>query len=146
MAALLDVNALIALVDTRHVFHEVMGRWFLAHVQSGWATCPITENGMIRVLSQPAYCSGRRTVAEAIQGLKALRVAFSGTHQFWPDGLSLTDSAVLQPSLVGGSGQVTDVYLMALAISREGTLVSFDRTLAWQAVRGGSAGLVQLPE
>src|SRR4051812_24623272 len=85
MAALLDVNALIALVDSDHVGHSAMQKWFLKHHRSGWATCPLTENGMVRVLSQPAYPSGQRSPAEVIQILHALKQAFEDSHRFWSD-------------------------------------------------------------
>ncbi len=73
MAALLDVNALIALVDADHIEHRAMQKWFQRRHRSGWATCPLTENGMIRVLSQASYPSGQRTPAEGIQVLNALK-------------------------------------------------------------------------
>jgi uncharacterized protein len=146
MAALLDVNALIALVDSQHLAHEEMQRWFLQRHGSGWATCPLTENGMVRVLSQPAYPSGQRTSAEVIQVLNALKAAFESSHEFWPDDISLSDDAVFESVLIAGPRQVTDVYLLGLAAWHKGTLVSFDRSLAWQALRGGSERLVQRPE
>jgi uncharacterized protein len=145
MAALLDVNALIALVDSQHLAHEEMQRWFLLQHGSGWATCPLTENGMVRVLSQPAYPSGQRTPAEVVQVLNALKAAFGTSHQFWADDISLSDS-MFDSVLIAGPRQVTDVYLLGLAARHEGTLVSFNRSLAWQALRGGSERLVQRPE
>ncbi len=134
MPALLDVNALIALVDIDHVDHAAMQKWFTKHQRFGWATCPFTENGMVRVLSQAAYPSGRRTPAEVIQTLAALKGAFSGSHRFWPDDVSITDESLFDGALLVGSRQVTDVYLRGLASQRKGALVSFDRRLAWQAV------------
>ena len=93
MAALLDVNALIALVDSDHVSHLPMQLWFLSQQQNGWATSPITENGMIRVLSQPAYPSGQRLAAEAIQILVDLKSAFPESYEFWTDDISLADES-----------------------------------------------------
>ncbi len=145
MAALLDVNALISLVDSDHVDHRAMQKWFLSHHQEGWATCPLTENGMVRVLSQPAYPSGQRTPMEVIQLLAALKAAFELSYQFWPDDVSLTEEEAFQGELIAGPRQVTDVYLLGLASRRAGTVVSFDRFLAWQGVRGGSKRLIQLP-
>ncbi len=145
MAALLDVNALISLVDPDHVDHQTMQTWFLVHHQEGWATCPLTENGMVRVLSQPAYPSGQRSPAEVIELLGALKSAFIGSYEFWPDDLSLTESEAVHSHLIGGPRQVTDVYLLALAQKRAATVVSFDRSLAWQCVRGASKRLIQLP-
>ena len=145
MAALLDVNALIALVDSDHLDHQSMQKWFGGQQASGWATCPITENGMVRVLSQPAYPSGQRTPAEVIQVLGALKAKFAGSYQFWPDDTSLADRSVFERTLIAGTRQVTDVYLLGLAARHKGTLVSFDLSLAWQAVRNGSKRLVQHP-
>jgi hypothetical protein len=144
-AVLLDVNFLIALVDSDHVGHQAAQKWFTAHHRAGWATCPLTENGMVRVLSQPAYPSGQRTPAEVIQILAALKTSFINSHQFWPDELSITDDSVFDNSLVAGTRQITDVYLLGLASRHKGALLSFDPSLPWQSVRGGSARLVQHP-
>jgi toxin-antitoxin system PIN domain toxin len=144
LAALLDVNALIALVDRDHVGHDPMHRWFATHANKGWATCPITENGMIRVLSQPAYPSGQRSPAEAIQVLGALKTAYRGVHQFWADDVSLSDESLFDPAYIIGSRQVTDAYLLGLAARRKQRVVSFDRSLPWQAIRNGSSQLIQL--
>ncbi len=145
MAALLDVNALIALVDSDHVSHEAAQKWFTQHQQSGWATCPLTENGMVRVLSRPAYPSGQRTPAEVIQVLVELKNAFRKSHEFWSDNLSISDDSVFAGSMIASTRQVTDAYLLGLSFQHKGTLVSFDRSLAWQAVRGGTEQLVQRP-
>lgn len=145
MAWLLDVNALIALLDSDHVHHEIMHRWFARHAREQWATSPLTENGVVRVLSQPAYPSGQRTPAEVIQVLRRLKNAHAHRHRFWPDEVSLTDAALFREEYVIGSKQVTDVYLLGLAMKRRGKLVSFDRALPWQAIHGGTRGLVELP-
>ena len=100
---------------------------------------------MVRVLSQPAYPSGQRTPAEVIQVLNALKSAFEESYQFWPDDVSIADDSLLNSALIAGSRQVTDAYLLALAARHNGTIASFDRSLAWQAVRGGSAHLIQRP-
>ncbi len=145
MSALLDVNALIALVDSDHVDHAAITRWFRRHHGKGWATCPVTENGMVRVLSQPSYPSGRRTPAEVIEVLKALKTAFEKSHEFWSDDLSLADATIFKAPLIAGPRNVTDAYLLGLAAQREGTLVSFDRSLPWQAIQGGSEKLIRVP-
>ena len=77
--------------------------------------------------------------------LSALKAAFSVSHKFWPDDLSLSDDSMFEPALIAGSRQVTDVYLLGLAAHHKATLVSFDRSLPWQAIRGGSARLIQSP-
>lgn len=146
MAALLDVNALIALVDRDHVHHERMHRWFTGNANRGWATCSITENGMIRVLAQPKYPSGQRTPAEAIQVLRALKAAYRQVHEFWKDDVSLSDPSLFDPAYIAGARQVTDAYLLGLAARRKQRVVSFDRSLPWQAIRNGSPQLMELPD
>jgi len=144
MAALLDVNSLISLVDSDHVGHKIMQRCFNRHWKSGWATCPLTENGMIRVLSQPAYASGQRTPAEVVQILEELKESFAAAYSFWADDASLTDGTLFDVSLVAGARQITDIYLIGLAVRHKGMLVSFDRSLAWRAVKGGDARFVHV--
>ncbi len=145
MAALLDVNAIIALVDSDHVGHEAIENWFTKRHRSGWATCPITENGTVRVLSQAAYPSGQRTPTEVIQILNALKAEFKKSYEFWHDDLSIADDSAFDSALIAGTRQVTDAYLLGLASRHRGTLVSFDRSLAWQGVRGGSRRLITHP-
>jgi len=145
LAALLDLNALIALVDSEHASHKAITSWFRQHHRGGWATCPLTENGMVRILSQRKYASGRRTPAEVIQVLDALKIAFAQWHEFWLDSLSLTDSSLFDSANIVGSKQITDVYLLGLAFQHSAKLVSFDRTLAWRAIRGGSKDLILSP-
>lgn len=142
---LLDVNALIALVDSEHVHHRVITRWFRQHHSAGWATCPLTENGMVRVLSQTAYPTGRRTPGQVIEILSALKTAFAQSHKFWSDDLSLTDTTVFDFALIAGSRLVADAYLLGLAFQHTSKLVSFDQNLPWQAIRGASKALIQLP-
>ena len=80
---LLDVNVLVALFDPSHIHHEAAHAWFGPRREEGWATCPLTENGMVRVLSNPAYPGRRTTVADAVSRLTAF--AASGHRKFWPD-------------------------------------------------------------
>jgi hypothetical protein len=142
---LLDVNALIAFLDLKHVHHAVMREWFFNHSQQGWATCPISENGAIRVLFQPTYPSGRRTPAEVIRALHYLKNAQSEFYSFFPDDVSFTHKWVLEFCDLIQTATVADVYLLALAHSRKARLVSFDRKLPWQAIQGASANLVEHP-
>ena len=145
MANLLDVNSLIALLDSDHVRHGVMQRWFDEHSRDGWATCPITENGLIRVVSHANYPSGRRSPAEIVNTLRHLKLARADSHQFWPDAVTLTDETLFRCQYLVGSRQVTDAYLLGLAAKRGGTLVSFDGSLPWQAIQGAARSLVQKP-
>jgi toxin-antitoxin system PIN domain toxin len=133
MRALFDVNALLALFDPGHTFHASARDWWEVNQEPGWATCPLTQNGFIRVMSQASY-SGRRSILEAIDALQ-LGVVQPG-HEFWPDSLSITDSAFIDPARILGPNQVTDIYLLGLAVKHGGRLVTFDRGIPLAAVRG----------
>ena len=130
--ALLDVNLLIALFDPDHVHHEAAHAWFGPHRSSGWATCPLTENGVVRILSTPAYGASAERPAEIVRRLAAFRA--SGDHVFWPDDVSLCDARLFTLSV--GHRQLTDVYLLALALRHDGRLATFDRSIPERAVRG----------
>lgn len=145
MVSLLDVNCLIALLDVDHVHHATMERWFKSNSKEGWATCPITENGLIRVMSLPRYPSGRRSPQAVIERLQMLKEAYGSTYEFWADEISLTDVAFFRPHFITGSLLVTDAYLLGVASQRGAKLVSFDRSLPWQAIRGGTAKLIETP-
>ena len=145
MVSLLDVNCLIALLDVDHVHHATMGRWFRSNASNGWSTCPISEKGLVRVMSQPRYPSGRRSPAQVIERLRMLKRGHLAEFQFWPDDISLTDELVFRSEYITGSLNVTDAYLLGLAFKRGAKLVSFDRTLPWQAIRNGTARLVESP-
>lgn len=139
MTWLLDVNVLIALIDPTHVGHEPAHQWFQSVNGSAWATCPLTENGVIRIVGHPKYpnsAGSPAAVAPIVAGLRALP-----GHVFWPDELSLVASDLVDPALVLTPGQVTDTYLLALAVSNGGRLVTFDRRLSTKAVQGGPSGL-----
>lgn len=137
MVALLDVNILVALFDPRHVHHETAHDWFRRQVESGWATCPITENGLVRVLSHPKYRGRGTTVAGAATALGAFR-GF-GQHEFWPATPSISDPDRFDFRHMTGHRQVTDAYLLALAVVRKGTLATFDRAITPKAVEGARA-------
>lgn len=136
MRALLDVNLLLALLDQDHVFHQVAREWLAVEIHHGWASCPITTNGFVRIVSQPAYPSPV-SIAEAIRRV-GLACA-TPHHEFWPCSVSLLDPLRFDPTRLHGSRQVTDAYLLALAVERGGRLVTFDRSVALSAVRGATA-------
>lgn len=122
--ALLDVNALVALAWDSHVHHARMRTWFAANGSSGWATCPVTESGFVRVSSNPRVLPapiGTRTAREVLAALRA-----AGTHRFLTDDVSMTDQDV--PPVVGHR-QVTDAHLLALARRHATSLVTFDAAL-----------------
>ncbi len=129
MTFLLDVNVLVSLFDSAHVNHDSAHAWFGRAGSSSWATCPITENGFIRVLSSPAYPTVLATPTEIVERL-ARFCALPG-HVFWSDDFSLTTAldADTRARLLGCQ-QVTDYYLAALAAKRVGRLATFDGSLA----------------
>ena len=132
MVALLDVNVLVALFDPSHVHHEAAHAWFSKRREAGWATCPLTENGLLRVVSGTAYPGRRTTLADALSRLRAFRS--SGHHEFWSDSVTLTASGSIDPTRLAGGGQLTDIYLLLLATERSGCLATFDRRIALAAV------------
>lgn len=141
MIALLDVNVLIALVDANHVHHDAAHAWF-GEGRAHWATCPITENGLVRIISHPKYPNGVSSPAVALELLTRLKAV--GAHTFWPDDVSLTDLTAFRGDRLLAFHQVTDVYLLGLAARRGGRLVTFDRKLSTAAVLGGPAALLTL--
>jgi hypothetical protein len=132
VVALLDVNVLVALFDPDHIHHDLAHDWFREARRHGWATCPITENGLVRVLSHPSYGAGLtvKDVAGYLQTMKA-----SGQHHFWPDEISVVDRRRFQTGLIAGSRQLTDVYLLGLAAHHRARLATFDRAIPINAVK-----------
>ena len=142
MRALLDVNVLIALLDSAHTQHTVAHAWLRRNIGKGWASSPITQNGVVRIMSQPGYpqAISLQRAAELLR--KATATAH---HAFWPDDLSLLDDSRIDLARVHGPRQVTDASLLALAVQHGGCFVTFDAAIASSAVRGaGPKGLVIL--
>ena len=139
MRALLDVNVLIALFDADHTSHETALEWFRDNAKNGWASCPITQNGCVRIMSHPAYPNAY-TVNEIVRRLH--RASIERMHEFWPDDVSVLNDQVIDTTRVHGPRQLTDVYLLALAVGRGGVLVTFDQSIALSAVRGATAASV----
>lgn len=139
MTYLLDVNVLIALVDPRHLFHDTANRWFQATAKASWATCPITENGLLRIVGNPRYQNPIGPPSE-IAGLLRLLRQMDG-HVFWPDGISLSDKDLVDPAALATIDQITDTYLLALAVHNGGRLATFDRKLSTRAVSNGAPAL-----
>ena len=133
MRALLDVSVLIALLDAAHVHHVLARDWLQDNIAEGWASCPITQNGCIRILSQPAYPGAE---SPAVVADRLAEAAATKWHEFWPADLSLLDREVLEWRRVLGSRQLTDAYLLALAVRRDGRFVTFDRSIPLDAVPG----------
>jgi toxin-antitoxin system PIN domain toxin len=141
---LLDVNILVSLLDSAHVHHESAVKWFRMIVLShGWATCPLTENGFIRIVSSVSYPNLRLTPSLASTSLGRFKAGFKQSYHFWPDEVSLTDTALFDLAVLMGSRQTSDAYLAGLAFHRGGRLATLDRSIAWRAVRGASADLIE---
>jgi toxin-antitoxin system PIN domain toxin len=142
MRALLDVNVLIALHDRDHVHHERASEWFSEHADEGWASCPLTQNGCLRIMSQPSYPSPQPLSAL----LEMLRRSTSTSfHEFWSDDTSILDGQRFHHPHMHSHRQITDLYLLGLAVRRGGRLVSFDVRIPLTAVHGArQAHLVTL--
>jgi len=140
--ALLDVNLLVALFDPDHVHHDLAHDWFADNRERGWATCPITENGFVRVVASPAYGSEIRRPVDLIAMLK--RMCVGEGHTFWPDDVSLRDETLFDPSRLGNHRQVTDVHLLGLAQRHGGCLATFDRTIPTAAIVGARRDLIEV--
>ena len=134
MRALLDVNVLIALLDAEHVHHEAARRWLRENIQHGWATCPITQNGCLRIMAQPGY-SNRIPAPLVAERLREATATIH--HRFWPDNVSLLETSTVDWERIIGPKQITDVYLLALVVEHQGRFVTFDARIAPDAVRGG---------
>ena len=136
MRALLDVNVLVALLDAAHVHHRVASDWLADHLGTGWASCPLTQNGCLRILSNRSYPSPLplAAVAERLHTATA-----DASHAFWPDSVSLLDAGRVGWRHLLTGRQLTDAYLLALAVERGGRFVTLDRGLAQAAVKGARA-------
>ena len=135
MRALLDVNVLIALLDDGHASHRAAVHWFRANAAAGWASCPITQNGCVRIMSHAKYPRAH-AVQEIVRRLREMTVM--PVHQFWSDDVSLCDDHLIDPTRIHGLRQLTDVYLLALAVRHRGVLVTFDQAIGLAAVRGAT--------
>lgn len=136
MRALLDVNMLLALFDRAHVLHARALDWWGANQETGWASCPLTQNGFVRIATQKRYAHPVR-MSDAMRVLVG-QIEMPG-HEFWPDNISIADAGVFDHSRILGPKQITDVYLLGLATRHGGRLVTFDRGLPLKAVRGAEA-------
>ena len=139
MTFLLDVNVLIALIDPAHVHHDSAHEWFAMEGMQSWASCPMTQNGVLRIVGHSSYPNSPGTPA-AVAPLLAGLLALPG-HVFWPDDISLLDSAKSDPARLLASSQVADSYLLALAVAHGGQLATFDRRIVADAVHHGVQGL-----
>jgi len=139
MIYLLDVNVLIALLDPAHVQHEPAHAWFGQVSHSAWATCPLTENGVLQIIGNPKYPNTMGSPASIAPLVAQLR-SHAG-HTFWPDDVSLLDGKHVDATRLLSSAQLTDTYLLALARAHKGKLATFDRRLVVDAVPNGAKHL-----
>jgi len=136
MRALLDVNVLIALLDGGHLHHSLAMDWLNSQIRYGWASCPLTQNGCIRIMSQPNY-PGSLPAAQVAERLA--EAANNPKHEFWPADVNMLADGVFDWSKVLGHRQVTDVYLLSLAVQHGGRFVTFDRRIVLDSVKGARA-------
>jgi len=136
LISLLDVNMLVALFDAAHVHHQAAQAWMTKNRALGWATCPITQNGCVRVMSQPQY-PGALPVAEMVHRLAGAIAAED--HTFWPDTVSLCDRNRFELGPAVMPRALTDIYLLALSRENGGRLVTFDRAISLANVRASRA-------
>lgn len=133
--SLLDVNVLLALFDPDHTHHEIAHGWFAANRKAGWATCALTENGFLRTAGT-ARTRDVVTISALVDHLRAFGA--SGYHEFWPDDISLADDQLFSVEYARGPQQLTDIFLLGLAVWRGGRLVTFDPKVPLSAVRGAT--------
>lgn len=135
MRALLDVNVLLALLDVDHVDHARARRWLDEELEHGWASCALTQNGLVRILSQPRYPSPV-SVTEAMARLQ--RATSTDHHLFWPCDVSALDPSTVDRRHLLGHRQITDAYLLAMAAAHGGRFVTLDRSVPVDAVPGAT--------
>jgi toxin-antitoxin system PIN domain toxin len=136
---LLDVNVLIALVDPLHVHHELCHHWFSTRGSAPWASCAITQNGVLRILGNARYPNSPGSTAVVSRILQAL--VMHPQHQFWESSPSLLSLAHVEPLALLDPAQITDTYLLALAIHHGGRLATLDGRVSAHPVKGGAEAL-----
>ena len=109
-----DINILIAIHNSKHLHHDIATEWFETEGRHGRATCPLTENGFTRIFTQSQYLNSLQGVSSALFLLQNMVKAYSTTHHFWPDNVSMCDGTLFTPSAIEGRKQITDIYLLGL--------------------------------
>jgi len=135
MRALLDINVLIALLDAAHMHHAVATRWLQQEIGKGWASCPLTQNGCLRIMAQPAYPQSQPLAAVASRLTQATA---HPAHAFLADDYSLLNADPQFWQHLLGHRQITDCYLLGLAVRHQCRFVSFDTRLHLPAVPGAT--------
>lgn len=136
-AFLLDINLLIALTDPMHIHHAAAHRWFAKAGRRAWATCPITENGFVRIASHPNYPNRPGDVPAVLSIMR--RLCEAPGHHFWADDFSI--SQIVERDAIITHAQITDVYLLGLAVRKRGKLATLDQRIRTDVVRGGHNAL-----
>lgn len=136
MRALLDVNVLIALLDAGHVHHLRASKWLEHHIGDGWASCPLTQNGCLRIMAQPAYPQALPLAAVAARLAQATA---HPAHAFVADDYSLLDVQQLDWPRMLGHRQITDSYLLGLAVRHGCRFVTLDARIRPSVVKGAQA-------
>ncbi len=134
---LLDVNVIIALIDLAHVYHELAVRWFGQEGQHDWLTCPITQTGAVRIVSNPKYPNPQPSIRAVIESVRTITA--TGHHAFVPDDVSLIDGDIFGHHHLRTAKQIIDTYLLALAAHHDAALATFDRRILTSAVRAANA-------
>ena len=134
---LLDVNVLVALLWTNHEQHEAASSWFKRHHRSGWATCPMTQAGFVRVSSNPRVFGHAPAPWKAAEILE--RNLAHPSHRFLPDDVGVRDAVAPFEDRLSGHQQVADAYLFGLAVRKRAVLTTFDAGIAELA--GGKTSL-----
>ncbi|MCS7066701.1 MAG: hypothetical protein NZL85_10590, partial [Fimbriimonadales bacterium] len=124
--------------------YETARAWFPQAVETGWATCPITENGVVRILSNPSYPNLRLSVPDAAELLRQFVRVYKATHHFWADEISLLDEQLFDLRKLSGHKQLTDLYLLGLCHTKGGRLVTLDQGVQslLPCLREASNGLI----
>jgi len=133
MRAFLDVNVLIALLDAGHALYREAMSWLEREIRHDWASCLITQNGVVRIMSQPAYPVSR---PPALVAERLGEACANPDHAFWADEISFPESELIRWKHVLGHRQATDAYLLALAARHQGRLVTFDRRISPKVIQG----------
>jgi toxin-antitoxin system PIN domain toxin len=142
MVHLLDVNVLVALMWPAHAHHDRAQEWFAKYSKNGWSTCPLTQAGCVRILSNPSFSSDAVTPQQALKLLGAN--LNHPSHQFWPDDISFAEAVEPMQKQMQGHQQVSDAYLLGLALHRKGKLATMDRGVLTLLPKDKQASVVVL--
>jgi uncharacterized protein len=138
MRALLDVNVWIALIDPAHPHHDVAQNWF-GRYEGGFSSCPIVQNGVLRIMANPSYDSGDDGQYTYPMLFDLYKTSINKVnHEFWPDDVSLLNPQHFNHDTIHSHKQLTDIYLLGLAVAHGGCLVTFDRHIALSHAVGAS--------